>query len=49
MWEDRFAAEEGFLFGRRPAAFLKENRWLMQGASSALCVADGEGRNGKKL
>ena len=46
MWEDRFAAEEGFLFGRRPAAFLKENRWLTQGASSALCVADGEGRNG---
>lgn len=45
MWEDRYAAEDGFLFGRAPAAFLAENPWLIQGVESALCVADGEGRN----
>lgn len=45
MWEERYSAEGDYLFGRAPAAFLKENPWLWQGMESALCVADGEGRN----
>jgi len=45
MWEDRYSAEEDYLFGRAPTAFLIENPWLSQGMQSALCVADGEGRN----
>ena len=49
MWEDRFKATDGFLFGRAPARFLVENPWITKGASNALCVADGEGRNGVHL
>jgi len=45
MWEERYSAEGDYLFGRAPAAFLTENPWLWQGMESALCVADGEGRN----
>ncbi len=46
MWEDRYAAEGDYLFGRAPAAFLSDNPWLTDGVGTALCVADGEGRNG---
>ena len=46
MWEARYAAEGGYLFGTEPARFLTENPWITDGARSALCVADGEGRNG---
>ena len=49
MWEDRFKATDGFLFGRAPARFLVENPWITKGATSVLCVADGEGRNGVHL
>jgi SAM-dependent methyltransferase len=45
MWEERYSAEGDYLFGRAPAAILAENPWLWQGMGSALCVADGEGRN----
>ncbi|HHB81660.1 MAG TPA: class I SAM-dependent methyltransferase [Aliiroseovarius sp.] len=45
MWEERYAASGDFLFGRAPAAFLRENPgWAVPGRE-ALCVADGEGRN----
>lgn len=49
MWEDRYAAEGGYLFGTAPAAFLTENPWLTQAGGTALCVADGEGRNSVHL
>lgn len=45
MWEDRYRAEDGYLFGTEPAAVLAENPWLAIPGQSALCVADGEGRN----
>lgn len=43
-WDVRYA-EEGFRFGTEPAAFLTKNADCLAGASSVLCVADGEGRN----
>lgn len=45
MWEDRYATQDDYLFGETPAFVLQENLWLAGDASSALCVADGEGRN----
>ncbi len=48
-WEDRFQRHEDYLFGRAPAHVLAENPWLWSGAQTALCVADGEGRNGVYL
>lgn len=42
-WNSRFAAKE-FVFGEEPNEFL--NRHMPQGPGRALCVADGEGRNG---
>ena len=45
MWEDRYANHADYLFGRAPAHVLRENPWVFQGAGTALCVADGEGRN----
>ena len=49
MWEDRFAASDGYLFGEAPARVLAENPWVMAEGGSALCVADGEGRNSVHL
>lgn len=46
MWEERYSATEGYLFGAAPAAFLADNPWLAISGASVLCVADGEGRNG---
>ena len=43
-WNERYGAD-GFLFGTRPNAFLASCEPLLQGARTALCVADGEGRN----
>jgi len=48
MWEDRFASSDGFLFGTAPSTFLRDNPWLYSGGT-ALCVADGEGRNSVHL
>ncbi len=49
MWEARYAAEPGYLFGTEPARFLTENPFILEGCRSALLVADGEGRNGVHL
>ncbi len=49
MWEERYSKAEDYLFGTAPAQFLLENPgWLVPG-QSALCVADGEGRNSVHL
>jgi len=45
MWEERYSTSDDFLFGRSPAHVLRENSWVTHGVTSALCVADGEGRN----
>jgi SAM-dependent methyltransferase len=44
-WEERFAAE-GYLFGTEPNAFLARQAPLLKAGMKALCIADGEGRNG---
>jgi len=49
MWEERYAAEDGFLFGQAPSKFLLDNPWVYAGKGSVLCVADGEGRNSVHL
>ena len=49
MWEERYAGQDDFLFGRAPARFLTENPWLITPGARVLCVADGEGRNGVHL
>jgi cyclopropane fatty-acyl-phospholipid synthase-like methyltransferase len=49
MWEDRFAAEDGYLFGREPSCVLAANPWLALPSQSVLCAADGEGRNAVHL
>lgn len=49
MWEDRYKSSDEYLFGMAPAAFLSENGWLIMAGASALCVADGEGRNSVHL
>lgn len=43
-WNNRFAAE-GFVFGTAPNAFLASQAPRLERGMSALCVADGEGRN----
>lgn len=43
-WNTRFAAD-GFVFGTEPNAFLASQRGRLAPGMSALCVADGEGRN----
>ncbi len=44
-WDRRFA-DEGYLFGERPNAFLERQRERLPASGRALAVADGEGRNG---
>jgi len=44
-WEARFA-EPGYLFGKKPSAFLKSKAHLLKPGQKALALADGEGRNG---
>lgn len=43
-WNQRFA-EEGYLFGEAPNRFLAAQAAALP-LGRALCVADGEGRNG---
>jgi len=43
-WNGRFSAE-GYVFGTEPNAFLASQRHRLKPGMSALCVADGEGRN----
>ncbi len=45
VWEDRYSRHDDYLFGREPAHVLSENPWAFADSTSALCVADGEGRN----
>ena len=49
MWEERYSGAGGYLFGTQAAAALVENPWVLDGMRSALCVADGEGRNSVHL
>lgn len=44
MWNDRYNAP-GYLFGTDPAAFLRREAGRLVAGQTALCVADGEGRN----
>ncbi|MEO0990451.1 MAG: methyltransferase domain-containing protein [Pseudomonadota bacterium] len=44
FWDQRYDRED-YLFGTSPAAFLTGNPGHLPGKGSALCVADGEGRN----
>jgi len=44
VWNKRYA-QPGFLFGTEPTRFLVEQRAHLTQGSSALAVADGEGRN----
>ncbi|MGI9364433.1 MAG: SAM-dependent methyltransferase, partial [Rhizobiaceae bacterium] len=45
MWEDRYVNADGYLFGEAPAQMLVEKPWIIDGAVTCLCAADGEGRN----
>jgi SAM-dependent methyltransferase len=49
MWEDRFAAEDGYLFGTELSGVLAANLWLALPSQLVLCAADGEGRNAVHL
>jgi SAM-dependent methyltransferase len=44
MWNERYS-EPGYLFGTEPAAFLRREASRLSAGQTALCVADGEGRN----
>jgi cyclopropane fatty-acyl-phospholipid synthase-like methyltransferase len=44
-WETRFGSP-GYLFGTQPNAFLKAQAHRLRAGTTALSVADGEGRNG---
>ena len=44
FWDNRYQAP-GYLFGKEPAQFLKDQAGQMPEAARTLCVADGEGRN----
>lgn len=43
-WNDRFAADD-YVFGMRPNAFLAAQCARLEAGQTALCIADGEGRN----
>ena len=44
MWDERYA-QDNYLFGTKPAAFLVAQTDLLQAGQRTLVVADGEGRN----
>ncbi len=44
MWEERFNTPE-YVFGKKPARFLTDHMSMLHPGETALCVADGEGRN----
>jgi SAM-dependent methyltransferase len=44
-WNGRFAKADGYLFGKRPNAFLESQRERLRPGLRALSIADGEGRN----
>lgn len=46
MWSERYrSVGSDFLFGRDPNHYLKDNSALFLAGQTALCLADGEGRN----
>jgi len=44
-WNGRFSKADGYLFGKAPNAFLASQQARLRPGMTALCVADGEGRN----
>lgn len=44
MWNERFATED-YVFGKSPSQFLVAQAKHLEGAETALAIADGEGRN----
>jgi 2-polyprenyl-3-methyl-5-hydroxy-6-metoxy-1,4-benzoquinol methylase len=44
MWDERYSRED-YVFGTEPNGFLASCAPLLSPGQSALCVADGEGRN----
>lgn len=49
MWNERYAAASGYLFGTEPAAFVKSFADRLAPGARVLCIADGEGRNSVHL
>lgn len=45
FWNNRFA-DDAYIFGTKPNAFLAANTELLVAGQKALAIADGEGRNG---
>jgi len=48
-WDQRYAGAEGYLFGREPNRFLAREALRLKPGERALCLGDGEGRNGTFL
>ena len=48
-WEDRYSGVDGYLYGTEPNDFLAETIDASGPIGTALCIADGEGRNGVHL
>lgn len=49
MWNERYAAAAGYLFGTEPADFVKREAARLPRGARILSVADGEGRNSVHL
>ncbi|MBC7154073.1 MAG: class I SAM-dependent methyltransferase [Rhodobacteraceae bacterium] len=45
MWNERYAAARGYLFGTEAADFVKRAAPRLRPGARVLCLADGEGRN----
>jgi SAM-dependent methyltransferase len=45
MWDARYAAAEGYLFGTEPSGFVRARAGVLSPGARILCLADGEGRN----
>ncbi len=46
MWNTRYDGASDYLFGDQPNDYLRDQAQLIPPASTVLCLADGEGRNG---
>ena len=44
-WNERYARDD-YLYGESPSAFLRANVHRLAAGQAALCIADGDGRNG---
>ena len=45
IWNERYRSTGGYLFGTDPNHFIKERESRFDAGSTALCIADGEGRD----